>query len=231
MSDVEDLINFYNYLPEDLMPHKVKNKGYNEHHVNFPCRIIVSGRSNSGKSLAIINFLKKCKDQFNKLTIITKKAEPLYLYLKKKNPQACEIIELSEGHNFPKISDFDGSIQNFVIFDDIVNSKEHMNLCKEFFIRGRKLSPYALNQCFITQDYFKTDSMLRKNMTNVWIFKPSSSNEMKSIERDHPVLKDIPHIWSYLNKKNKDDVNKFINIDCDTGQVRINFTKKVLNLM
>lgn len=221
---MSELINFYKVLPKELQPKKIKNKGFDKHHVSFPCRILVSGKSNSGKSLAILNFLKLAGDQFNKITIITKKAEPLYIWMKKSNPYACEIIELAEGHKMPLISDFDGSLQNFVIFDDLVNDKNHMNLCKEFFIRGRKLQPYSLNQCFITQDYFKTDSMLRKNMTNVWIFKPASTNEQKSIERDHPVLKEIKGIWKNLNKKkNSDDVNNFINIDCETGDVRINF--------
>jgi len=220
---MSELINFYKLLPKDLQPKKIKNIGYSKHHVNLPCRILVSGKSNSGKTLSIMNFLKHAGPQFNKITIITKKIEPLYMWMQKSNPHACEIIQLADNGKMPLISDFDGSVQNFVIFDDLVNSKEHMNLCKEFFIRGRKLSPYPLNMCFITQDYFKTDSMLRKNMTNCWIFKPASTNEQKSIEKDHQVLKEMPGIWKNLNRKNPDDVNNFINIDTESGVVRINF--------
>ena len=196
-----DLVNYYKLLPKDLQPKKVKNIGFKKHHVDFPARILISGKSNSGKTLAIMNFLGLCGPQFNKITIITKKVEPLYEMMKKQNPLCCDIIELSENHHFPTISDFDGSLQNFVIFDDLVNSPEYMKCCKEFFIRGRKVKPYALNQCFITQDYFKTDSMLRKNMTNLWIFKPASTNEQKNIERDQPVLKEVSGIWKKLNKK------------------------------
>lgn len=227
MNSSNDLVNFYKFLPKDLQPKKVKNIGLKFHHVNFPCRILVSGKSNSGKTLSILNFLKHAGSQFNKITIITKKAEPLYLWMKQQNPHSCDIIQLADGDKFPSISEFDGSIQNFVIFDDLVNSKEHMKLCNEFFIRGRKTQPYPLNQCFITQDYFKTDSTLRKNMTNIWIFKPASTNEQKNIERDHPILKEIPNIWKNLNKKNIDDVNKFINIDSDSGVVRINFGSEI----
>ena len=227
MHTSSDLINYYNYLPSNLKPAKVKNIGYNKHHVDFPCRILVSGKSNSGKTLAILNFLALAGPQFDKLTIITKKVEPLYEMMKQNNPDSCEIIELgNEGEVFPKIESFNGNLQNFVIFDDLVNS-EYMKNCKEFFVRGRKTRPYALNMCFITQDYFKTDSTLRKNMTDTWIFKPASMNEQRSIERDFPILKQIPQIWTALNKKRSEDVNKFININSDTGAVRINFGPQV----
>ena len=220
---MSELINFYKLLPKDLQPKKIKNIGFSKHHVNLPCRILVSGKSNSGKTLSIMNFLRLSGAQFHKITIITKKIEPLYQMMKQQNPLACDIIQLADGAHMPLLSDFYGSLLNFVIFDDLVNSPEHMKLCKEFFIRGRKLSPYPLNMCFITQDYFKTDSMLRKNMTNLWIFKPSSTNEQKNIERDQPMLKEIPNIWKNLNKKNYDDVNSFLNVDCDSGIVRVNF--------
>jgi len=223
-NDGSKLVNYYKLLPKDLQPAKVKNLGFKNHHVNFPARILASGKSNSGKTLSIMNFLRLCGPQFNKITIITKKIEPLYEMMKQQNPECCDIIQLADKGIFPNISDFDGSLQNFVIFDDLVNS-EFMKNCKEFFIRGRKIKPYALNMCFITQDYFKTDSMLRKNMTNVWIFKPSSRNEERNIERDHPIIKEYPEIWKKLNKKNPDDVNSFINIDCDSGEIRINFGK------
>ena len=224
---MSELINYYNYLPKNLKPTKVKNLGYKKHHVDFPCRILVSGKSNSGKTLAILNFLHLCGPQFDKLTIITKKVEPLYEMMKQNNPESCDIIELAnDGAEFPKIESFNGNIQHFVVFDDLVNSS-YMKNCKEFFLRARKVKPYALNQCFITQDYFKTDSMLRKNMTDIWIFKPASMNEQRNIERDFPILKQIPQIWTALNKKTPDAVNKFININIDSETVRVNFGQQV----
>lgn len=225
---MSDLVNYYKFLPKELKPAKVKNLGFSKHHVSFPCRILVSGKSNSGKTLSILNFLSKAGPQFDYLTIITKKVEPLYEMMKLNNPDSCKIIELSnDDAEFPTVESFDGTKQNFVIFDDLVNS-EYMKNCKEFFIRGRKTRPYALNMCFITQDYFKTDSMLRKNMTDVWIFKPATTNEQRSIERDFPILKEIRNVWRNLNKKNVDDVNSFININTDTGIVRINFGKPLI---
>ena len=221
-----ELINFYKLLPSNLKPAKVKNLGFEKHHVDFPCRILISGRSNSGKTLAILNFLALAGPQFDHLTIITKRAEPLYQMMQQANPGSCDIIELGAEGEFPTIESFDGNLQNFVIFDDLCNS-DYMKCCKEFFIRARKAQPYALNMCFITQDFYRTDSMLRKNMTHAWIFKPASMNEQRSIERDFPILKQMPQIWTALNKKRSDDVNRFINICSDTGAVRINFGEQI----
>lgn len=225
---MSDLVNYYKLLPKELQPAKVTNLGFKKHHVSLPCRILVSGKSNSGKTLAILNFLRLAGPQFNKITIITKKVEPLYDMMKLKNPECCDIIELAnDGAVFPRLDTFDGSLQNFVIFDDLVNS-EFMRDCKEFFIRGRKLKPYPLNMCFITQDIYKTDSMLRKNMTNAWIFRPASRNEERSIEKDFPMIKEVPGIWGVLNKKKDDDLNNFINIDSEKGTMRINFRNNLL---
>jgi len=225
---MSELINYYNYLPEQFKPAKVKNIGFDRHHVPFPCRILISGKSNSGKTLSVLNFLRLAGPQFDKLTIITKKIEPLYQMMQHNNPEACDIIELADDKAvFPSIESFNGNIQNFVIFDDLINDTNYMKLCKEFFTRGRKVKPYMLNQCFLTQDYFKTDSTIRKNMSQTWLFKPSSTNEQRSIERDFPMLKQIPDIWRNLNKKTQDSVNNFINIDSDSGVVRINFGNEI----
>ena len=224
----EELINYYNFLPKHLKPVKIDNIGFKKHHVDLPARILVSGKSNTGKTLSVLNFLKKCGPQFDKLTIITKRVEPLYAMIKENNPDCCDIIEVeNDDAVFPNIEDFDGNELNFVIFDDLVNSP-YMKQCKEFFIRGRKLYPYPLNMCFITQDYYKTDSMLRKNMTNAWIFRPTTRREQMNIESDFPMLKDIKGVWNLLSKKNDNEVNKFINIDIDRGEVRVNFSSTLI---
>ena len=82
---MSELTNFYNHIPAHLKPKKVKNLGLARHHVEFPCRILITGKSNMGKTLAILNFLNLAGLQFDKLTIITKKTEPLYEMMKYRN--------------------------------------------------------------------------------------------------------------------------------------------------
>lgn len=222
------LINFYEELPPELKPVKMKNIGFKNHKISFPCRILVSGSSNQGKTLSILNFLKLCQDgkkaQFDKITIITKKNEPLYEFLKWKCPNNVEIIEMADdASEFPSLDSFDGKLSNFVIFDDLINEKHLMRLIKEFFTRGRKLKPYPLNMCFITQDYRQTDSTLRKNMTHLWLFKPSTEREKTVMYGDVPKLRN-KELWARLQKEEGDESpSSFINVDCVKDTVRINF--------
>ena len=196
----------------------------------MPCRILISGSSNQGKTLSILNYLKLAqngkKGQYDRVTIITKKLEPLYEYMKLKNPKCVDIIEMADDYSaIPTIESFNGNEQNFVIFDDLINETKLMPAIKEFFTRGRKLRPYALNMCFITQDFRKTDSTIRKNVSHFWVFKPTTEREKTVMYQDLPMLKN-KEIWARLDQKeSKDDPNSFINIDVNNNTMRINFEK------
>jgi uncharacterized protein (DUF302 family) len=224
------LINFYELLPDELKVKKVPNIGFKNHGITMPCRILISGSSNQGKTLSILNYLKLCQDkkkgQYDRITVITKKIEPLYEYIKMKSPKNVDIIEMTDDDSvIPDIESFNGAEQNFVIFDDLITSKHLMKDIKEFFIRGRKLKPYSLNMCFITQDFRATDPMIRKNVSHFWIFKPTTEREKTVMYQDIPILKN-KELWDRLGKKkNHDDPSNFINIDVANNNARINFEK------
>ena len=222
------LINFYELLPEELKVKKVPNIGFKNHGISMPCRILISGSSNQGKTLSILNYLKLAqngkKGQYDRITVITKKLEPLYEYIKMKNPKNVDIIEMADDDSvLPTIDSFNGAEQNFVIFDDLINEKHLMKDIKEFFTRGRKLKPYPLNMCFITQDFRETNSTIRKNVSHFWIFKPTTDREKIVMYQDLLILKN-KEIWTRLQKKeNSTDPANFINVDVANNTMRINF--------
>lgn len=222
------LINFYELLPDELKVKKVPNIGFKNHGISMPCRILISGSSNQGKTLSILNYLKLAqngkKGQYDRITVITKKLEPLYEYIKMKNPKNVDIIEMADDDSvLPSIDSFNGAEQNFVIFDDLINEKHLMKDIKEFFTRGRKLKPYPLNMCFITQDFRETNSTIRKNVSHFWIFKPTTDREKIVMYQDLPILKN-KEIWTRLQKKeNSTDPANFINVDVANNTMRINF--------
>lgn len=224
------LINFYELLPDELKVKKVPNIGFKNHGISMPCRILISGSSNQGKTLSILNYLKLAqngkKGQYDRITVITKKLEPLYEYIKMKNPKNVDIIEMADDDSvLPTIDSFNGAEQNFVIFDDLINEKHLMKDIKEFFTRGRKLKPYPLNMCFITQDFRETNSTIRKNVSHFWIFKPTTDREKIVMYQDLPILKN-KEIWARLQKKeNSTDPANFINVDVANNTMRVNFEK------
>lgn len=221
------LVNFYELLPESLRPIKQENLGFDKHGITLPCRILISGSSNAGKTLSILNYLRlarsKTKGQYDHVHIFTKKSEPLYDFMKLKNPSCVTIHEMGSDDRLPSVEDFDGSKQHFVIFDDLIGDKKLSEQVIPFFIRGRKLRPNPLNMCFLTQDFRATPATLRKNMTHLWIFKPSTEREKKVIAQDVPLLKDTD-LWTRMKQKAKPtDPNNFINIDLNKDTARINF--------
>lgn len=221
------LVNFYELLPESLRPIKQENLGFDKHGITLPCRILISGSSNAGKTLSILNYLRlarsKTKGQYDHVHIFTKKSEPLYDFMKLKNPSCVTIHEMGSDDRLPSVEDFDGSKQHFVIFDDLIGDKKLSEQVIPFFIRGRKLRPNPLNMCFLTQDFRATPATLRKNMTHLWIFKPSTEREKKVIAQDVPLLKDTD-LWTRMKQKSKPtDPNNFINIDLNKDTARINF--------
>jgi hypothetical protein len=223
------LINFYELLPDSLKPVKQQNLGFENHGITLPCRILISGSSNAGKTLSILNYLRlartKTKGQYDHIHIFTKKNEPLYEFMKLKNPSCVTIHEMGSDDEFPKVEDFDGSKSHFVIFDDLIGDKKLSEKVIPFFIRGRKLRPNPLNMCFITQDFRATPATLRKNMTHLWLFKPSTEREKKMIAQDVPLLKD-GNLWRLVSQKaNESDPNNFINVDLNKDTARINFSK------
>lgn len=224
-----ELINFYEQMPDSLKPVKQENLGFDKHGITLPCRILISGSSNQGKTLAILNYLKlacdKKRGQYDHVHIYTKKSESLYEYMKYKNPTCVTINEIDENFEFPSVESFDGKQSNFVIFDDLIADKKLCEKVTPFFIRGRKLRPLPLNMAFITQDFRATPSVLRKNMTHAWIFKPSTEREKTTMYQDIPLLKN-KDLWQRLKvKKKSTDPNNFLNIDLNKDTVRINFSK------
>jgi len=223
------LINFYELLPDSLRPVKQANLGFENHGITLPCRILISGSSNAGKTLSILNYLRlartKTKGQYDHIHIFTKKNEPLYEYMKLKNPSCVTIHEMGSDDEFPRVEDFDGSKSHFVIFDDLIGDKKLSEKVIPFFIRGRKLRPNPLNMCFITQDFRATPATLRKNVSHFWIFKPSTEREKTVMYQDVPILKN-KELWARLEKKeNLTDPSNFINVDVGNNTARINFSK------
>lgn len=224
-----DLINFYEQMPACLKPIKQENLGFEKHGITLPCRILISGASNQGKTLSVLNYLKLAQDkkrgQYDHIHIFTKKSEPLYEYMKYKNPTCVSIYEVDDNFIFPEVESFDGTKSNFLIMDDLIADKKICEKVTPFFIRGRKLRPLPLNMAFITQDFRATPSILRKNMTHLFLFKPSTQREISTISQDVPLLKNSD-LWQRLKiKKHPNDPNNFINIDLNKDTARINFSK------
>ena len=118
------------YNPNTLMP-------------QHPFRLCIVGASNTGKTNTLMNLIDQSKN-FHKIYLYAKKIdEPLYqcfidTWLNKSKDSGFDLITFSNDFNDTvEINDVDESIQNLIIFDDMV-TESNLSKVSELFIRGRK---------------------------------------------------------------------------------------------
>ena len=177
--------NFY-----DLLPKKYKRKEYYNPNKLVPqhtFRLCIVGPSNSGKTNTLMNLIEDSKN-FRKIYLYAKKLdEPLYEYLidywnKKSKELGEELLEYSNDISQVVTPDvLDDSIQNLVIFDDMITEK-NLNCVKELFIRGRKQNSSII---FISQSYFSIPTEIRINCDYFIFTRGLRGNELIQIAKDH----------------------------------------------
>ena len=141
---------------------------------DHPCRILIIGGSESGKTNALLNLINNQPD-IDKIYLYAKdpyEAKFQYLINKREkvgldhfdDPKA--FIEYSNDMQdvYKNIEDYNPGKKRklFINFDgmiaDMINNKKLNPIATELFIRGRKLN---ISIAFITQSYFKVPKDVR----------------------------------------------------------------------
>ena len=178
------LINFYEKIPEDLKTKYPVDRNYKNHMIDPTSNILIIGQSGTGKTNALINFLSLKNDCFAEVIIFTGTTadEPLYNFLKKKNPEVQLIDNIDE---LPELSDFndaDKSLERLIVFDDVAGlPKKDETKLKNFIKACRK---YGFTALFIYQSYATAPKFIRDNSNVFWIFKQPSTVSLEYILRD-----------------------------------------------
>lgn len=155
--------------------------------------ILLCGKTGSGKSNILLNFLYICQNMlskpfFTKIYMLVKKKEPITEFIKTKlGEDYCE-IHYDIG-SFPAVETFqDMSKKNkdkfLIVIDDYVNDKRG--------IADKKIMDYMTfsrgKNCvvmFLTQSYFDTKIFIRKNVSWVLLAGISGENDLKRILSDY----------------------------------------------
>lgn len=213
----DEIINFYEHIPKKYL-NNVDNPNYDLHNIDLPFRILVVAPSGAGKTNCLLNLLKKFSTgvgTFSDITIVTaNKDEPLYNYLEGE----YDGIRVLEGlHSLPKLDDFDKHENHLVVIDDMITEKK-LDTVEKYFIRARKLNVSVI---FLTQSYYDTPKMIRKNCSYLLVLDLGGSNrEVKAImsewsgELDKKVLFKMYHdavsepLTPFIIKGGKCDPNK-----------------------
>lgn len=210
-----ELINYY----EKIKSKPAYNPKLHIHGLILPFRALIIGPSGGGKTNVLMNILHATSGSFSRIVICLKSMqEPLYQYLQKQVPE----IEFYEDGIIPDLDMFDPSINNLIVFDDLVNAdKETHKKIDEYYIRARKKN---VSLCYLTQSYFKTSKTVRINCQYIFVKHLSSLRDLKLIVSDYAIDKKIEEILDIYKKATKDKLG-FILIDLIDSNFRINFNK------
>lgn len=220
------LINCYSKIPKKFLNKKQPNVNFKIHKINLPCFLLIAGKTGCGKTNALLNMLMLMGKQFDKIILICKnKDEPIYRYMIDAGKGLVDVFEQTEGSNFPNIDDYNDGKQYFMIMDDLLNEKNLLPQVRDVVIRCRKV---GISYAYLSQDYFRTDSCLRKNINRLFLFNLNNQTEKLNILRNYPFMVNYDTLFDEINQKKEDDgdlsdPNSFINIDIDHSKARLNF--------
>lgn len=224
--------NFYKILPKSLQP-KYNNPMFQYHHINLPFRILVVGGSGSMKTNLICDMICRMNDTFGNIKIITKAQEPLYDFLKMKIPPSH--LQVTEGiSTTPDLSDFEEdemkSLQHLVVFDDLVLEDKRLQerLIAPYFIRGRKVAK-GINTVYISQSYYGVPSVIRKNLTHIFMKKLSNNRDLNSILQEYNLGCDRDELMKMYKDATADN-ESFLMIDL-AAKPKERFRKNYLEIV
>jgi hypothetical protein len=215
----DEIINFYEQEEVKCFNVKYHNASYNDHNqpIKHPFRMLLVGASGSGKSNVLLNLIKKLDSTFNTIKIFTQnKAEPLYEYLESKNDKTfLEIFEGIDAFNAYDMTKLDEG-QHLLIFDDFVieSAKKQQRIC-EMYIRSRKMCKNGISVCYLSQSFYDTPKVIRKQATQIILKKISGIRDLKMILRDSASQasgEQLQNMYDYC-VASADDITNFMLID------------------
>ena len=225
-----EIKNYYRIIPDEYKQSGsgIKYKNYSKIQIPVPFRMLVVGASGAGKTNVIMNLIQ-IMSCFTKIYLFAKNlTEPLYAYLIDKMNKLSkklkrEVIFVSNDViDMPDIDEIDTDESNLFIFDDMVTEAvTKQKAISDLFVRGRKSSCSAI---YITQSYFSTPSLVRKNCDFIILKKINTKRDLTAIIREYNLdditVDDLLKMYKKIVGKGLLD---FLMIDLNTNDPDLKF--------
>lgn len=212
--------NWYEEIDKKLLPKRTKLLNYESHGFTSPYFLLLSGRSGLGKTNALVELLHRMGNSYDKVILccMSFASDPLYVAMKQKNMSGMDVYE----QQVPSPDEYVGEKgHKLFICDDMVGKKQFAKNIQDWFIRGRKA---GADMCFITQSYYDVDSLIRRSLSNMFLFPSSNKRELSMILREYPFLTDYPQVVERYRRLIKGDgPSSFMNINIQRGVACIDF--------
>ena len=220
------LTNFYEHIKSDNSLRNYPNE--DKINITLPARMLILGPSGSGKSNIHMNIVKNIRI-FDKVVLLSKNLdEPLYkllanAYHKIERKHKVKIfLAIDNIKDLPAIEDFNPNENSLLIVDDFICEKPILlKKVEEFWIRGRK---HGITMAFLSQGYFDTPKMIRKNSNYIMIKKIGNPKDLKRILSEYQLDVTAPQIESmYKQALSRGKLTDFFMIDLATHDHSLKF--------
>lgn len=135
------------------------------------------------------------------------------------------LLAINDIKDLPKVDDFNPAENTLLICDDFICDKaKDLDKLSEIFIRGRK---NGTSPIFLSQSYFATPKMIRKNVNYVMIKKLAGQKDLKRILAEYSNCDaTVDQVERMYNKAIEGDcTTNFFMIEPDATDRRLMFRK------
>lgn len=194
------------------------------------------GATGSKKSNSLLNYIGRTEQaskegSYDKIYMLIKKVEPFNNLLKEKLKDRIEfffsINDFPDVSTFPDLSKKNNSF-NLIIFDDFITEKGTKNLKKldDYLIYGRSK---GCTVCLLSQSYFDTSTLLRKQLSYICLCGIKSNNDLRSILREYSIgdidVSFLRKLYDYAKQEDFAGEPTFLKIDTGTCPINKKFSR------
>lgn len=195
MSD--KIINYYDKLKIGAGIKKPKN--FNKHLIEHNSHVLVIGKTGTGKTNWLMNYLSRSNGEFSKIIIFTGSTtqEPLYKIIQDANDDILIINDIEELPELDELEEEDDEAKpKLIIFDDFINlSTKELKKIFKYIVSSRK---YGCSCIMLCQDYKSCPKLIVRNVNYIILFRINDNVSINNIIRNHNInnidkdaLKDI----------------------------------------
>lgn len=206
------------------------NSTYKTHYID-PCSMIMAvGGTGSGKSTALLEFLKRTNDTFHKVIIFSGSStdEPIFNYIENKFEEHVEMYEDIE--ELPSLNeDKDTKHQKLIVFDDFINlPKKDFRKINEYLTAGRKKGYTVF---LMAQNYVSVPKIITRNLNYLIIFKINDNVSINTIIKNHNVTQLSAEEFKDIYTRATAVKPNFLLIDMKTTIPRLKLRQNFLNFI
>lgn len=180
----DKVINFYNEL--HINKDKKNPKNWKNHFISHNSHILVCGKTGTGKTNWLLNYLLRSAGEFHKVIIFTGSTldEPLYNAIRDSSEKVEAYNDIDE---MPNLEELEGkgmyNKPKLIIFDDFINlNPKELKKIYKYIVSSRK---YGCSCIIMTQDYKSANKLIVRNVNYIVLFKINDNISISNIIRNH----------------------------------------------